>query len=192
MHIIQIAVEIAPGVVLAGVVAHGVVLIAIVGIIGMMPIQQRIIQADLEALGAEGVHKLAHGVPAEGGVGGFEIGIPAIEQAEAVMVLGGEDGVFHAGLARHGRPGAGIEIRRRKLPKIGQVIGLGHTLGGAHPLPARGDGIQPPMDKHAEPRLAVPRRALLMSCAVEHADHSFRFNVLAIMTKFNIFVTYIA
>ena len=62
---------------------------------------------------------------------------------------------------------------------------------GLYAIPARGDGIQPPMDKHAKPRLAVPRHALLMGCAVKHGDHSFLY-ALVIMTQFNTFVTYIA
>ena len=95
-------------------------------------------------------------------------------EAEAVMMLRGDHDVLHAGTFCHLHPGIGIELHRVEL--IDElVIGLNRDLCGpldpfgvvrvALPLTGR-NCIQPPVDEHAEARLAPPSHAriTLLSC----------------------------
>ena len=57
------------------------------GELGMMPVDDRIVQADLETLRTESIEELAHEVALAGRVGGLIIGELAVKQAITVMML---------------------------------------------------------------------------------------------------------
>ena len=69
-------------------------LVPVVGVIVVVPVQQGVVEPHFQALGPDGVHVLPHQVAAALGVGGLEIRVLAVEQAEALVVLGGEHQPF--------------------------------------------------------------------------------------------------
>ena len=82
----------------------------------LMPIALGIVGPDAETFLAEGVEYCPDDVGAgigmerAGRVGRAEVGLPRVEQAEAVVVLGGKDHVFHAGPFGGVGPGLRVEV----------------------------------------------------------------------------------
>ena len=100
-----------------------------VGVAGVRPVGEGMVESDAQPLGAEGVGIFAHGVAPVGGVRDLEVGEMAVEHAETVVVARREDGVFHAGALREPRPFAGIvagrvEFLRQRLvfPGLPRVV----------------------------------------------------------------------
>ena len=122
----------------------------------MVPVDQRIIEADLQALGAEGIHVFLHKVAAGGRVGALVIGIGAVKHAEAFVVLGGEHRIFHAGCLGLARPFAGVVQIGIKVLEVLVVMFLGNAFAHLDPLVARRHGVQAPVDEHAESVVAEP------------------------------------
>ena len=83
--------------------------------VGVMPVHQRIIQANLEALGAAGLDHFAHEVTTRTTLDRVmrrDLGIP---QAVAFVMFGGEHQVLHPGGLGHARPGPGAVHARVPL-----------------------------------------------------------------------------
>jgi len=77
----------------------------------MMPGQDRIIPAHNDSLFFAFFGQLLHDIPPERrGVHHIVIGIGRIKQAEAVVVLGGNDDVFHARFFGQAYPFFGAEL----------------------------------------------------------------------------------
>ena len=72
------------------------------------------------------------------------------------MVLGGEDGVFHAGLFCGFCPGFGVIVHGVKFIEEWEVLFFGDSFHAADPLTPGGDGIKAPMDEHPEPVVQEP------------------------------------
>ena len=92
-----------------------------------------------------------------------------VEHGEAVVVLGGDDDVLHAGGFGEGDDVVGAEGGWIELGSEGFVVGYGDG-GGVHDpftdagdllaVPrAGGDGVEAPVDEHAEAGLAPPLHA---------------------------------
>jgi hypothetical protein len=86
---------------------------------------------------------------------------------KAVVMLGGNDDIFHSGVPGKAHPGIGIEIRWIKItgdfPAINRARNFHDALDmlGITPdrfaLPgAAGIGIDAPMNEHAKPRVTPP------------------------------------
>ena len=86
-----------------------------VPVVGVMPVGFGEINADAELLLAKGVKDSARhvgpgvGVERDVGPGDAKVGLLGVEHAEAVVVLGGEDDVLHAGGLGHACPSGGVE-----------------------------------------------------------------------------------
>ena len=116
VHIVQIAAEIA-GLLFAGLIApHGVEGVVVGGIIRVVPIHQRVVQADPQTLRAESVQEFPHQVPACGGVGGLVVRISRVKEAESLVVLCGQHRVLHP--CPFGVPGPGSRIEVRGTEKV--------------------------------------------------------------------------
>lgn len=131
---------------------------AINGKVGMVPVDQGIIKAHPEPFRPERFHVFLHQIPPRGGIGAFVVGVLGIEHAEAFVVLGGEHGVFHA--RRLGRLGPGVSVIEIgiEMLKIFLVFFLRNALPAFHPFMPGGQGIQSPMNEHAEPGSGEPFR----------------------------------
>jgi hypothetical protein len=138
----------------------------------MVPVHDGVIEADLDALSVAGIGQLLQDIALEGRGGNVEIRVLGIEQAEAVVMLGGDDDVFHTGAFCHPHPLVGIEPDRVELAHELVVLGKGDLGGCADPfgvigppLPLTGgDRIQAPVDEQAEARVAPPLHARIMLC----------------------------
>ncbi len=105
---------------------------------------------------------VALGIVLEGMLGNGEVGLPTVEHAESVVVLGGENHVFHAGVVHRLCPLFGVELGRVELlgkaPIPVFVLLIGHGGVACDPVfinngPRLHDaryGIEPPMDEHSE------------------------------------------
>ena len=119
-------------------------------------IARRIVESDEEAFLAEGLGDHGRDVPAVGRPGDLEIAEGRVEHAEAVVVLGREDDVFHAGELGQAGPFAGIE--RGRVEGRGQgVILPDEVVRGVEERP--GDlrphlGVRAPVDEQAEAGVA--------------------------------------
>ncbi len=168
LHVLAVAIHVAAGVedVAVGALAEGME--PVHGEIGVMPVNEGVIEADVEALGAEGVHHLAEGVFAVGGVGDLVVGVLGVPQAEALVVLGGEDHVAHAGLAGGLRPFAGLEEVGVEEVEVDLVVFVGDLLIVADPLVPRRHGVESPVDEHAKTVVGEPAGIPLELQIVSH------------------------
>ena len=94
-----------------------------------------------------------------------------VEHGEAVVMLRRDHDVLHARILGHLHPCVGVELHRIELR--GQLLVVGHrNLAAVHdPLAdaadlfavpgSGGHGVEPPVDEHAEPRLAPPGHPLV-------------------------------
>lgn len=132
----------------------------------------RVVEAELDALLAALLGEFLDGISVEG-CGGDDIeGVDlGVEHGEAIVVLGGDDDVLHAGALgeRHdvvrGEAG-GIELLCEAL-----VVGDGNgevvhdpfaDVSGALAVPlSGGDGVEAPVDEHAESGIAPPGHACI-------------------------------
>ena len=107
-------------------------------------------------LGPHGLEERPDEVLAVGRTGGLVIRELGVPQAEPVVVFRGHDEVLHAG--RLGGPGplfgvVKIGIEALEVAGIGLV---GHALAALDPFVAGGQGVEPPVDEHAEAGLGPP------------------------------------
>ena len=189
VHVVQVAAEIPALVGIRRVVPHGVVTVAVVGEVWVVPVDEGEVQPRPQPGLPGGVQEFPDEIPARGAVGGLETGVRAVEQAEAVVVLGGEDGVLHPGPLGRRHPRAHITVPGVELGHEGVVSPVGNALHAAHPLPPGGDGVQPPMQKQAEPGPGEPGRPALVGVPVEYKGHKTAsssklfYRVLPLMTS---------
>ena len=167
MHVIKVVIKVIGLIFIGNVVAHRMLAVAVGGVIRVVPIEQRIIKTDLDALCAERVEILTHDVFAVRRVRDLPIGESGIKQAEAVVVLCREHGVLHAGLLCKARPLFRVKIFRIKLVEKRDVVLLRNLFRGAHPLAARRNGVKAPMDKHAEAVVGKPLHTLIIFFSIK-------------------------
>ena len=120
------------------------------GEMGMVPVNQGIVKANLQALSPECVHVFPHQIPARGGVGAFVIGELGIEHAKAFVMLGGEHGILHAGGLGGFGPGPGVIQIGIEMLEILLVFFFGDAFPVLDPFVPGRQRIQAPMNEHAE------------------------------------------
>ena len=104
-----------------------------------------------------GEGEFLHRIPLEGGGVGEVVvaGLGGIHR-EAVVVLGRDDHVFHPGILREGGPLAGVEFHRVELRGQLFVFRDRDFFVPHEPLSLRRNGIETPVDEHAELGVAPP------------------------------------
>ena len=142
-----------------GVVAHGVDFVH--SELGVVPVNQRVVKTHLDALGTERIHRGTNQVFAVRRVGHTVVGVLCRPQTKAFVVLGGDDEILHAGLFGTARPLFGVKEIGVEVVKELLVVGITYLLVVADPLVARRQGVQPPVDEHAEAVVRKPRRVWL-------------------------------
>ncbi len=136
------------------VVPHGVE--AVHGELRMVPVNQRVVEADAEPFLAEGLDHGPQQLLAAGGVDRLVVGVLRVPEAEALVVLGGDDEVPHARLLRRSRPGFGVVEVGVEVIEVGLIRFVGDAFTVLHPLVSGRQGIQPPVDEHAKPVVNPP------------------------------------
>ena len=136
----------------------------------VVPVQQRVVEADLQTLGPERLDPRPDQVPPGRRAGRLVIGQRRVPEAETFVMLGGQDRVAHARLPGQPGPSArviqvGIEVLEVAL--VGRIV---QALTLLHPLVAAGDGIEPPVNEQAEPCLAHPLQASGPAAALTIAE----------------------
>ena len=127
----------------------------------------RVVEAELDALLAALFGEFVEGVAFEGSGGDDVEGVGlGVEHGEAVVVLGGDDDVLHAGGFGEGDDVVGAEAGGVELWGEGFVVGDGDggvvhdplaDAGDLLAVPgAGGDGVEAPVDEHAEAGFAPP------------------------------------
>ena len=130
----------------------------------------RVVEAEFDALLAALFGEFLEGVALEGGGGDDVEGVDlGVEHGEAVVVLGGDDDVLHAGGFGEGDDVVRGEAGGVEVFGEGFVVGDGDgevvhdplaDVGGALAVPlAGGDGVEAPVDEHAEAGFAPPLHA---------------------------------
>src|SRR5262249_13095673 len=143
------------------------------GAAGVMPVLVLgVVEAELHAVGFGGVGEFGDGVAVEGrriiNVVGRDVGM---EHREAVVVFGGDDPVLHAGVLGGFDEFVGVEFHRVELFRVFGVFGDG-DFGVVHDpfadvldllsfIDAGGDGVDAPVDEHAEAGFAPPLHAFV-------------------------------
>lgn len=129
-----------------------------------------VVEAELDSLLAALLGELLEGIAMEGSGGDDVEGIDlGVEHGEAVVMLGGNDDVLHAGSLGEGNDVMRGEAGGVELLCEAFVVGDGDgeivhdpltDVGGALTVPlACGDGVEAPVDEHAEAGLAPPGHA---------------------------------
>jgi hypothetical protein len=130
----------------------------------------RVVEAEFEALPAALFGQLLEWIAFEGGGGDDVEGVGlGVEHGEAVVVLGGDDDVLHAGGFGEGDDVVGAEGGGVEFGREGFVVGDGDggvvhdplaDAGDLLAVPgAGGDGVEAPVDEHAEACFAPPVHA---------------------------------
>ncbi len=130
----------------------------------------RVVEAELDALLAALFGEFLEWVALEGSGGDDVEGVDlGVEHGEAVVVLGGDDDVLHAGGFGEGDDVVGGEAGGIEVFGEGFVVGDGDgevvhdplaDVVGALAVPlAGGDGVEAPVDEHAEAGFAPPCHA---------------------------------
>ena len=134
----------------------------------MRPVAGRVIPAEFQAMAMGGVGQLAADVAMEGRRGDAVVGAELRgPHREAVVMLGGEDDVFHARALGQPHPGVGVELHRvEALVKV--VVDVGRhrfiaakvvRMADARPTDfLAAEARWSPVDEHPEPRVAPPRQ----------------------------------
>jgi len=134
-----------------------------VAIVGMVPVGLRVVDAPLHSAAMAGVRNLAHDVFAirRARAGDLIIGELRIELAEAVVVLGGEHEILHAGVLGKLHPLVGVELDRVE-DAVEVIVDLHRDVAGVGvvppaPFPGPGptdlgadDAHRTPVDEHSE------------------------------------------
>ena len=127
--------------------------------VGVVPVDQRIVEADFDPLRTESFDILLHKVAPERCLRDLVVGELRVEHAEALVVLRREDAVLHARPLRGLRPLLRVEEVRvvvREIPVIRLVVEI---LGLFDPLMARRRSVKAEMNEHPEPVVDPPRHA---------------------------------
>ena len=153
-------------------VACGVVVVPVVAVAsGVMPILRlAVVEAKEEAMTRARIREFADDVALERRrLGDGVVGDVRVPQAEAVVVLCGDDDVLLAGLGGEAHPCVGIEVNRVELGGEWCILGNGDALAMHDPLadawheltvpPAGRDGVEAPVDEEAEAGVAPPVEA---------------------------------
>ena len=126
----------------------------------MVPVDDRVVEADLQPLGAERVDVFAHDVAPERRVRRLVVGVLRVEEAEALVVLRREDDVFHAGPLRGPRPFARVEALGVEVLEVVPVPLLGDLGRALEPLVPRRERVEAEVDEHPESVMLPPGEAL--------------------------------
>ena len=166
VHIGKIPVKVDFLILIGRISAHGMDRVVVFREIRVVPVEQGVIQAHAEALGAHRVHKLPHKIAPTGGVRALIIRQLGIKQAEAVVMLGRQDDILHSGPLCAAGPVSGIVGLCRKFLHITLVL-FGGDSGVAHiPFAASGDGIEAPMQEHTKTRILKPLYSFFSFCHI--------------------------
>ena len=103
----------------------------------MVPVDQRVVEADPQALGAECLDERLEQILAVGRIGRLVIGLLRVPQAEALVVLGGEHHILHARGFRGGGPVARIVQVGIEMLEVALVALVVDALVVFDPLVAR-------------------------------------------------------
>ena len=122
----------------------------------MMPIAHRVVRAKRDSAPLAGGAKFLHHVAAERRTHDVVVGLLGVPQAEAVVMLGREHHVLHAGRLGNGHPLVGIEAGGVELGVQVIVVGDGRFLSSRPADFMPRDAHRPPMDEHAEPHVLPP------------------------------------
>lgn len=138
VEVVAVAGEVAIGVGGAGGVVIALGVDGIDGEVGVVPSRSGSGRSKSEAFGAEGVDEGAEEVAPGGGVGGFVVGERGVPEAEAFVVLGGEDDVLHAGGSGVARPGGGVVEVGVEVAEVAVVVGVVKAFAVLDPFVAGG------------------------------------------------------
>ena len=115
------------------------------------PVQERIVEAEREALLGAGLRELLERVAAERRrVDDVVVRLRGVEHGEAVVVARRDRDVARAGPLERLRPGAGVEVRRVELGGLRLVVRERHVRLAQVPLALAPDGVDAPVDEDAE------------------------------------------
>ena len=128
--------------------------------IGMMPIDERIVEPDANPLGAERIAEFLYDVAPERGVRDLVVRELRVPEAESLMVFRRKDGVFHSGRLRRLRPLLRIEEVGVEILEILVVFLLADAVRHLLPLAFGRERIEPKVDEHSEAALSPPGKTL--------------------------------
>ena len=124
--------------------------------IPVAPVDQGVVEAHLQALCAAGFDKWTDEVPAVGCVAYVEIGFPGRPEAKAIVVLGGQCHVGHAGAPGAPGPVPGIVEVGIEAVEVLQNVLVGQFLPAPVPGALRMKRVEAEMNDHSETVMNKP------------------------------------
>ena len=128
--------------------------------IRMVPVDQRIVESDADAFGAESVDEWPDEVLAIRSVGYLEVRVFGVPKTESVKVLGRDDKIFHSGSLGCCRPFGRIVQIGVKILEITLVSLVGHPFAAFDTFATRREAVNAPVDEQSETVVCPPGHAL--------------------------------
>ena len=135
-------------------------------VVGVGPVEVRVVEAGVEAAGAHGCAERTDEVAGGGGVAHHGVVFGGVPEGHAVVVFGGEHGVARAGLDEEFGPLGGIvaageegvALRHVEIERegVGGVLAAGAVVDEGPGLGVLADGVDAPVDENAEFGVAEP------------------------------------
>ena len=129
-------------------------------VIGMVPVHDRVVEPERDAGLLHRDRERAEDILAVLGVHDVVVGVGAVEDGEAVVVLRSDDDVLDARLLGQRGPFVGIEVDRIEIVGVVLVLLERDLEELAGPLLAADHGVDAPVDEQAELGLAEPLQAV--------------------------------
>ena len=129
------------------------------GIVRVLPVDERVVKPDAQTFRTKRFDVFTDEVAPGGRLGRSEIGQFAVEQTEALVMLGGEDSIFLPRTLCQPGPLTRIVQVGIELVEVNAIRLVRDQFPVANPFPAGRYRIQSPMDEHPEPRVDPPVRS---------------------------------
>ncbi len=140
---------------------------------GVAPVDERVVETDLEVPRAEGVDHRPEHIFAPRCVGRFVVGERRVPQAEAVVVLGGDNDIRHARVFGRLGPRVGVIQVGVEVVEILLVVLVADLLAILHPLVPRREGVDTPVDEQPEAIMREPCRIALCGSGGAHISNPY-------------------
>jgi hypothetical protein len=147
------------------------------GVLRVMPVDHGVVEPDLQPLSTKRLDPFPEQVAPDRSIGRLVVRQLRVPQAEAFVVLTGQDCVAHPGRLGVACPLRGVVEVGVEVIEVGLIRLVGEALAKLDPLVTGRQRVESPVDEQAETCLCEPVRGCLTPAIVAHRQN----NLLAVV-----------